>query len=225
MNQNIKVASSLIKLAKELMAVDFPTQEAMDKYLKDHPDADRSNHKVVKTESKTEDHPYNQHQKRLNEHRENEIKKHLGKKPTDELSHEDIQKFHESGGSNKVDWHGKTMKTDKVTGPKKTLTKEEHTHSFGKLNKDDEDETRVRVYDSGPDKGMDRYSVVIDGKDWKNTANPGFVPMIGLDEGGRGISQFSEGKEGKHLGKPVKWEDLSKDTQDHIKQRLSDSGK
>jgi predicted RNA-binding Zn-ribbon protein involved in translation (DUF1610 family) len=32
-----------------LTAMEFPNQDAMDKYLKDHPDADRSRHKVVKT--------------------------------------------------------------------------------------------------------------------------------------------------------------------------------
>lgn len=34
-------------------AMDFPTQEAMEKYLKDHPDADKSKHHVVETKPKT----------------------------------------------------------------------------------------------------------------------------------------------------------------------------
>ena len=33
-----------------LTAMEFPTQEALDKYLKDHPDADKSKHKVVKND-------------------------------------------------------------------------------------------------------------------------------------------------------------------------------
>jgi hypothetical protein len=41
------VARALLMVAKRLMAIDFPTQGAMDKYLKEHPDADKSNHKVV----------------------------------------------------------------------------------------------------------------------------------------------------------------------------------
>lgn len=41
-------ARELLALARELMGMDFPTQEALDKYLKDHPDADRSKHRVVK---------------------------------------------------------------------------------------------------------------------------------------------------------------------------------
>lgn len=44
-----KVAAELLALARELVGMEFPTQDAMDKYLKDHPDADKSNHKVVET--------------------------------------------------------------------------------------------------------------------------------------------------------------------------------
>lgn len=44
----IKAAKELLKLARELLAVEFPTQDAMDTYLKEHPDADRSNHSVKK---------------------------------------------------------------------------------------------------------------------------------------------------------------------------------
>lgn len=42
-----KVAREVLFVAKELLAIDFPTQDAMDKYLKEHPDADKSNHRVV----------------------------------------------------------------------------------------------------------------------------------------------------------------------------------
>lgn len=52
---NEMVASELVSAAKELIAIDFPTKGALDKYLKDHPDADRSNHHVVET--KKEHHP------------------------------------------------------------------------------------------------------------------------------------------------------------------------
>jgi len=51
----IAVAQKLVKLARELMAIEFPTQDAMDKYLKEHPGADRSLHRVVKTEKAPED--------------------------------------------------------------------------------------------------------------------------------------------------------------------------
>lgn len=43
------LAREIVRIAKQLMAIDFPTQDAMEKYLKDHPDANRSNHKVVKS--------------------------------------------------------------------------------------------------------------------------------------------------------------------------------
>jgi hypothetical protein len=44
-----KIASELIRIAKLLVAIDFPTKEAYDRYMKEHPAADKSNHKVVKT--------------------------------------------------------------------------------------------------------------------------------------------------------------------------------
>ena len=46
---NKKIASQLLFMAREVLGMDFPTQDAFDKYMKDHPDANRSNHKVVKT--------------------------------------------------------------------------------------------------------------------------------------------------------------------------------
>ena len=44
------VAAELLKVAKDLTAFEFPTDEALKKYLKDHPAANRSNHTVKKTE-------------------------------------------------------------------------------------------------------------------------------------------------------------------------------
>lgn len=58
----IAVARELLRVAKSLMAMDFPTQDAMDKYLKEHPDADKSNHKVVET--KKEEAPEKEENKR-----------------------------------------------------------------------------------------------------------------------------------------------------------------
>ena len=46
---NKKIASQLLFMARELIGMDFPTQDAFDKYMKEHPDANRSNHRVVKT--------------------------------------------------------------------------------------------------------------------------------------------------------------------------------
>jgi hypothetical protein len=44
-----RIAADVLILARELLSIDFPTKDAMDKYLKDHPDADHSNHRVVET--------------------------------------------------------------------------------------------------------------------------------------------------------------------------------
>ena len=46
------VAHELVRIAEMVTAIDFPTDDAMKKYLDEHPDADKSNHKVVKTEKK-----------------------------------------------------------------------------------------------------------------------------------------------------------------------------
>lgn len=43
------IAQELVKLASELIGMEFPTQDAYDKYMKEHPDADKSKHSVVET--------------------------------------------------------------------------------------------------------------------------------------------------------------------------------
>jgi len=45
---NRKVARELVKIARSLVAIEFPSQDALDKYLKEHPKADRGNHSVKK---------------------------------------------------------------------------------------------------------------------------------------------------------------------------------
>lgn len=49
----ILVARELVALAKSLMAIEFDSQEAYDKYMKSHPDADKSNHSVKRQEKKS----------------------------------------------------------------------------------------------------------------------------------------------------------------------------
>jgi hypothetical protein len=51
-NKKLSIASELLLVAKELTAIEFPTQDAYDKYMKEHPDADKSLHRVTKTEKK-----------------------------------------------------------------------------------------------------------------------------------------------------------------------------
>ena len=51
------VAKELVAIAKLLVGMDFPTQDAYDKYMKEHPKANRSNHKIVHPETKQESQP------------------------------------------------------------------------------------------------------------------------------------------------------------------------
>jgi len=44
-----RVARELVKIAKSLVSIEFPSQDALDKYLKEHPAADKGNHSVKKT--------------------------------------------------------------------------------------------------------------------------------------------------------------------------------
>lgn len=46
---NKNIAKEFLKVARNLCAVEFETTEALKKYLKEHPDADKSKHKVKKT--------------------------------------------------------------------------------------------------------------------------------------------------------------------------------
>ena len=77
----------------------------------------------------------------------------------------------------------------------------------------------LSIWDDGG-KNFDRYSIVLDPKQGWEKESSGFHQMLGMAEGGRGISQFSSGQVGRHLGKKIKWTDLSKDSQNHIISRL-----
>jgi hypothetical protein len=92
------------------------------------------------------------------------------------------------------------------------MTRSQATHKLS-------GETSVRVYDNGGET-LDRYSVVITGPEWTD-GSPGLVAMLGLDTAGRGFSQFTEGKEGRHLGKLIAWTDLDDATRKHIESRLA----
>lgn len=80
------------------------------------------------------------------------------------------------------------------------------------------------IYDNGG-KTLDRYTVVID--DNAETFDGKWWTMLGLSEGGVGFSQFTEGvydfandRNNRHLGKRVRFEDLSAETQTHIAGRI-----
>jgi hypothetical protein len=110
-----------------------------------------------------------------------------------------------------------TVKKNKGT---KSPTHKDHTHTL-------KDGTHVRVYDSGGD--SDRYTAVLDSSDWDTSVNPGEKAMLGFSgspDHPQGVSQFSSGIEGKHLGKPIKFMSLPKHLQDHVHRRVvEESGK
>jgi len=78
------------------------------------------------------------------------------------------------------------------------------------------------VYDNGG-KTADRWTV-FSASDLKNKQPNGMVDMLGLSENPnspQGVSMFSQGQVGNHLGKKVKFSSLPKEVQKHISQRYS----
>lgn len=76
----VAAARDLLVMAKELVGIDFSTQHEFDKYMKDHPDADRSNHRVVKKDkpsSKPESKPVKQTKPEESAESEEHHNKHL----------------------------------------------------------------------------------------------------------------------------------------------------
>ena len=89
------LAKEMLAIARDMVGMDFPTQDAMDKYMKDHPDADKSNHKVVKNDARDMDsHPFNLMRKRKNEEAMKAIGKHYKKDPKD-LTVDEITKYNQ----------------------------------------------------------------------------------------------------------------------------------
>lgn len=79
------------------------------------------------------------------------------------------------------------------------------------------------IWDFGDSAGADRYTIIFDPKyGWE--ANPGLYVSLGFaaGRGGGSISQWGEAKEGKHLGKKLKWKDLPKESQEHVLDRIKD---
>lgn len=71
----IAVGRALVALAKELVAIEFPTQDALDKYLKEHPDADTSNHTVKETKKETKKDKQRREQEESRKRREEDNKR------------------------------------------------------------------------------------------------------------------------------------------------------
>ncbi len=79
------------------------------------------------------------------------------------------------------------------------------------------------IWDIGEGKSMDRYTIIFDPKQGYE-ASPGLFMSLGFaaGRGGGSISQWGEAKEGKHLGKKLKWEDLPKESQEHVIDRIKE---
>ena len=75
----------------------------------------------------------------------------------------------------------------------------------------------IKVYDSGEDSGYcDRYQIVL----LDEPIDSSFA-ILGVDAfGGRYFSNFSEGKDGPHLGKLIDFEQLPMRTLLHVKSRI-----
>lgn len=82
------------------------------------------------------------------------------------------------------------------------------------------------VWDSG-DKTVDQYTIIFDDS-WSGydqhkksgaVAKDLFMSLVVDADGGRRFSQFSDAKEGKHLGNKIKFKDLPMATQKHVIQR------
>jgi len=79
----------------------------------------------------------------------------------------------------------------------------------------------VAVFDAP--RYADRYTVVLDPYIWN--ATPGYHPMLGLSEDPDwplGISQFSDGVPGRHLGRRISFRALPPRVQEHVIRRLKD---
>ena len=79
----------------------------------------------------------------------------------------------------------------------------------------------IAVYESKDDVS-DPFSIVL-GSDFK--ASPGMKSMLAVGRTpdfppGQGLSQFTEGRIGAHLGKKIPWSQLPDDVQSHIARRL-----
>jgi len=80
---------------------------------------------------------------------------------------------------------------------------------------------KVHVYDNAG-KTLDRYTIVPQGKGWEYDRAGTRVHMLGVGSDPRGYSQWTGGVEGKHLGKKIKFSDLPKNVQQHVKMRLTE---
>lgn len=82
------------------------------------------------------------------------------------------------------------------------------------------DGTRVNVYYDESGSG-DPWTAVPHSEDWDTLARGDMRSMLGMSEHATGISQWSEGQEGRHLGRRVPWDAVPQDIKRHIEQRVA----
>lgn len=82
------------------------------------------------------------------------------------------------------------------------------------------DGTRVTVYHQ-PGVG-DAWTAVLEGGAWEEMAHGNMLPMLGMSERPEhGISQFTEGMKGRHLGTQVPWQAVPEHIREHIELRAT----
>jgi hypothetical protein len=81
------------------------------------------------------------------------------------------------------------------------------------------DGTRVVVYHKPGT--LDEYTIVPHGADWDQSARGGMRQMLGCSATGRGFSQWTEGQEGRHLGRKVTWSEVPAELRAHIESRVA----
>lgn len=81
------------------------------------------------------------------------------------------------------------------------------------------DGTRVAVYHKPGT--LDEYTIVPHSADWDRGVRGGMRQMLGCSATGRGFSQWTEGQEGRHLGRKVAWEEVPTELRAHIESRVA----
>lgn len=77
----------------------------------------------------------------------------------------------------------------------------------------------INIYDLSST--FDRYTIVTK---WKHS--PGFKDMLALSSNPnspQGVSQWTSGQDGNHLGKKISWNKLPANLQDHVIARLTEN--
>lgn len=83
----------------------------------------------------------------------------------------------------------------------------------------------LRIYDN-LGKTIDRFCVVLGRRGYG--LEPGLYPCFCLStnlDSPLGVSQFGSCRLGRHLGKCIRWEDLSVEVRRHVERRLSRVGR